>query len=161
MKKGFTLIELLVVVLIIGILAAIALPQYTKAVEKSRAMQAVVAVKAAGEALQRYQLQHDSLPAAGDLSFLDELDIELPPLKNFRYSWWNSNYNPQDANFMAFNKINGSDEDADYEIAFYVSTQNYGTHLTCGAYTEKGGRICKALGTKFHSTKGGYDTYTF
>jgi len=73
MKKGFTLIELLVVVLIIGILSAIALPQYQKAVEKSRAMQGLSLVKTIGQAADMYYLANDTMP-----STFSELDVQLP-----------------------------------------------------------------------------------
>ena len=55
-NHAFTLIELLVVVLIIGILAAIALPQYQKAVARSRAVQAMVTLQAITQAQKEYYL---------------------------------------------------------------------------------------------------------
>ncbi len=75
MQRGFTLIELLVVVLIISILAAVALPQYQRAVWKARNVQLKVLVKAVGKAQEAFYLANGTYADS-----LNQLDIELPPL---------------------------------------------------------------------------------
>ena len=72
-QQAFTLIELLVVVLIIGILAAVAVPQYQKSAEKSRVMQIITFGKNIIDAQQAFYLENNRYATS-----LDELSIDIP-----------------------------------------------------------------------------------
>ena len=71
-KQGFTLIELLVVVLIIGVLAAVALPQYQMAVGKARFATLKNLTRSIQESAQRYYMVKGAYPHISD-----DLDIGL------------------------------------------------------------------------------------
>ena len=84
--QGFTLIELLVVVLIIGILAAVAVPQYNKAVKKARYMEYALFIRNYEQAIDRYLLEH----GYQNMDFNEHpeiLDIDVPgiSLKEVNY----------------------------------------------------------------------------
>ena len=76
-KRAFTIIELLVVVLIIGILAAVALPQYQKAVEKSRIAEAMQVMSDIAKGIDLYLLEN-GYPESGTENLIgdeDECDV--------------------------------------------------------------------------------------
>ena len=146
MKKGFTLIELLVVVLIIGILAAVALPQYTKAVEKSRTAEAQTLLGDIMTGARIYQLSNGA--------FTDNMqlfDIEMPGLgsgttsfntKNFVITTSVVNNNLRASAKRANNGSADQPANAKYTLTFELNAANGTIKRVC---SETGTNLCSSI----------------
>ncbi len=151
-RTGFTLIELLVVVLIIGILAAVALPQYELSVEKSRASEALLHLRAIQQAADLCALANgipEDEPGCG----FNEIDIQIPGLaadpadssfaetENFEYLC--------DEGGCRFPYVWRKNQSFDYFIKFRDRSSGWsGDKNTCYGDNAKGQRLCRALGGK-------------
>src|SRR4029453_12538203 len=66
-SKGFTLIELLIVVAIIGIIAAIAIPNLLNAIDRGKQKRTMADMRSIGTALESYSVINSAYPIANDI----------------------------------------------------------------------------------------------
>jgi general secretion pathway protein G len=72
-RKGFTLVEILIVVVILGILAAIVIPQFTNASTEAKVANLKSNLQTVRAQLELYKLRHDDTPPATPAAFVTEM----------------------------------------------------------------------------------------
>jgi type II secretion system protein G len=78
-RHGFTLIELLIVIAIIGIVAAIAIPNLLTALQKSKLKATMGDMKSIGTAIESYMTDNSMAPGGGDYDLIADIGSFLDP----------------------------------------------------------------------------------
>jgi type IV pilus assembly protein PilE len=145
-KRAFTLIELLVAVLIIGILAAIAVPQYQKSIYKTIASEALIKAKAIKQAQEIYYMATNTY--ATDIN---ELDISIPQSKYYSFDILSQG----DHLFIHATKYQGKLPDFDIGYNNAAASNIYTGKFFCYEFTSYRG-ICPSLGFTTFTAEGSY-----
>ena len=144
-RKGFTLIEVLVVVLIIGILSAVALPQYQKAVLKSRLGSLFHLVNTVHQAEQEYYLANGMYTnQIDDLSVgLLQAEKTTSPGGNTWLTWNSGQYRVAIERTLVAGSVM-----SDEKYIFQYQKDHNGKSTRCIAFDELSNTICAGLGQK-------------
>ena len=153
-SRGFTLIELLVVVLIIGILASVALPQYEKAVMKSRYSNLMAMVNALAKAEETYYMETGNYTNDFEALSITPGGCTLSADKQTcSYAWGSCKLDTSGNDRVAC--VNNTTLKNGY--VWYFPTGAYGAWGTsCWALTadknDKYAKLCEAMGAIFNSS---------
>ena len=157
--KGFTLIELLVVVLIIGILAAVALPQYNVAVTKSRFMQGIVVCDAVRKAQEVYKLANGHYTDTFEDLDIDVTEGKVPatqPYHDVTFEHFVVRLGPLNDPYC---NVFGTGNHAANMPTYFQYFGGRDRQCRALASNSVQQQVCKSLGGVYAATYGSYDAY--